>query len=289
MRRLLGKVEDGRLGRAIAGLVTRQLVVSRVVRREKETVAEVFSVGARGERVYGCGITVTGRRGWCSCSDYRERGVFCKHIAALALHEIGEAARARSEQRELGVLVHQLAVPFPLFLVVLRDKKEVPGRLTARQGQRFKPLILPGSAGPCPGRGRLPDLAPVAWRCRPGQVRQTAPAFGSCACLAPPVPGRAAGRPLTGMALRVFWLAVVSRGRGCPLRPQVQPNTGRGCGLGYAPGSCRAGGGGKASGPGLALWPGLCGSASTSGRGDGPGVLAALWPGSWVCQNAGAG
>ncbi|WP_420852023.1 SWIM zinc finger family protein [Pelotomaculum isophthalicicum] len=37
---------------------------------------------------------------FCSCDDRRKRGVYCKHIAALALHELGEAAHTRSEHRQ---------------------------------------------------------------------------------------------------------------------------------------------------------------------------------------------
>lgn len=105
LRALLRRVDDGRFGRAIAGMVTHQLVVREVVRRERETVAEVLRIGVRGKRVYG--VAIGARHATCSCSDYRERGVLCKHIAALVLHELGEAAAARSQRRKLGVLVQR--------------------------------------------------------------------------------------------------------------------------------------------------------------------------------------
>ena len=102
MRKTLAKVDDGRLGRAIAGLITGALKVERVVRREREICAEIVSTGKRGTKRYG--VAIAGRRVFCSCADYRERGVHCKHIAALALHELGAAAAARSERREVEVL-----------------------------------------------------------------------------------------------------------------------------------------------------------------------------------------
>ena len=104
MRKVLAKVDDARLGRAIAGLVTRALEVEKVTRREKEICALVVSKGKRGVKEYG--VCIKGRQVSCSCSDYRERGVHCKHIAAVALHELGAVAQARSERKELkGVLL----------------------------------------------------------------------------------------------------------------------------------------------------------------------------------------
>ena len=105
MRKVLSKVDDGRLGRAIAGLVTRTLVVQEVKRRDKEVCALVISYGKKGVREFG--VYIRGRQVFCSCSDFREHGVHCKHIAALALHEIGVAAQARSERRDIVELVGQ--------------------------------------------------------------------------------------------------------------------------------------------------------------------------------------
>lgn len=103
MRRILAKVEDGRSGRAVAGLVTRALVVQEVKRREKEVCALVVSHGKKGTREFG--VCIRGRQVFCSCSDFRERGVHCMHIAAVALHELGALAQARSERCEVVELV----------------------------------------------------------------------------------------------------------------------------------------------------------------------------------------
>jgi len=91
MRRILAKVDDGRFGRAVAGLVTGTLVVECVARGEKEIVADVCSVGKTGSRAYT--VLLRGRQVFCTCRDYRERGVHCKHVAAVVLHKLGAAAR----------------------------------------------------------------------------------------------------------------------------------------------------------------------------------------------------
>lgn len=97
MRKVLSKVDDARLGRAIAGLVTQALLVKDIQRRDKEVCALVISHGKRGVVEYG--VCIRGRQVFCSCSDYRKRGVHCKHIAAVALYEFGVAALARSERK----------------------------------------------------------------------------------------------------------------------------------------------------------------------------------------------
>ena len=43
MRRILAKVDDGRLGRAVAGLVTRRLVVQEIKRREKSSLYILYT------------------------------------------------------------------------------------------------------------------------------------------------------------------------------------------------------------------------------------------------------
>ena len=110
VRKILAKVDDARLGRAIAGLVRHELVVQNVRRDGGEVRAEVVSRGKRGKQVYGVAFHVVGRGhiAFCSCADRRERGVNCKHIAVLALHELGMAAQARSEHRELSGVLLQL-------------------------------------------------------------------------------------------------------------------------------------------------------------------------------------
>jgi uncharacterized Zn finger protein len=98
VRKVLARVDDARLGRAVAGLVHRELLVENVVRDGGEVRASVLSIGDRGTKVFGVGLTVVGRGHgvFCSCEDWRERGVVCKHFAAVALHELGAQSRARS-------------------------------------------------------------------------------------------------------------------------------------------------------------------------------------------------
>ena len=104
MRKILAKVDAARLGGAIAGLVTRALVVERV---DGEVRAKVRSFGKRGVKAYMVGLKVIGRGHgvFCSCEDWSVRGVHCKHIAALALHELGAVAQARSERSQVGLLL----------------------------------------------------------------------------------------------------------------------------------------------------------------------------------------
>ncbi|HHU87302.1 MAG TPA: SWIM zinc finger family protein [Peptococcaceae bacterium] len=42
---------------------------------------------------------------FCSCEDWRQRGIVCKHIAAVALHELGARAHARSTRSMVGLLL----------------------------------------------------------------------------------------------------------------------------------------------------------------------------------------
>jgi SWIM zinc finger len=46
----------------------------------------VVSYGKNGTREFG--VCIRGRQVFYSCSDFRERGLYCKHIAAVALHEL---------------------------------------------------------------------------------------------------------------------------------------------------------------------------------------------------------
>lgn len=107
MRKVLAKVDDARLGRAVAGLVRRELVVEDVRREGGVVRAKVRSIGKRGEKVYRVGIKTVGRgfAVFCSCEDWGERGVHCKHIAAVALHELGATAQARSTRSMVGLLL----------------------------------------------------------------------------------------------------------------------------------------------------------------------------------------
>lgn len=107
MRKVLARMDDARLGRAVAGLVRRELLVERVVRDEKGVRAKVRSCGKRGEQVYSVAFQVVGRGHaiFCSCEDRRERGTYCKHVAAVALHELGAQAHARSSRSIVGLLL----------------------------------------------------------------------------------------------------------------------------------------------------------------------------------------
>jgi uncharacterized Zn finger protein len=69
-------------------------VVENVDRVEKETVADVGSVGKTGSKGYM--VLLRGRRVFRICRDYRERGVHCKHVVAVVLHEPGAAAQRKA-------------------------------------------------------------------------------------------------------------------------------------------------------------------------------------------------
>ncbi|HPU35544.1 MAG TPA: SWIM zinc finger family protein [Bacillota bacterium] len=88
-------------------MVTRALVVEDVRREGGAVRAKVRSTGKRGERVHVVGIRAVGRgfAVFCSCEDWKERGAHCKHIAAVALHELGAAAQARSTRSMVGLLL----------------------------------------------------------------------------------------------------------------------------------------------------------------------------------------
>ncbi len=107
MKGILARVDEGRLGRAVAGLVQRSLVVEEVVRDGGSIRARVRSTGVRGVRVHSVGLMVVGRGHgvFCSCEDWRQRGIVCKHIAAVALHELGARAHARSTRSMVGLLL----------------------------------------------------------------------------------------------------------------------------------------------------------------------------------------
>jgi hypothetical protein len=101
LRRLLGKVDDGRFGRALAGL---QAGWQWQCKERKAEYVEGFVL--YGGKQY---MVVIERRGtrcvaWCSCKDAVARGVLCKHIAFAAMSELGLAAAARSAHRQLPEL-----------------------------------------------------------------------------------------------------------------------------------------------------------------------------------------
>jgi len=94
VRKVLRRVDDDRLGRALAGLDMRVLSVENVVRRDNEVCVLVRSSGKTGVREFG--VCIRGRQVRCSCIDFRKHGVHCKNIALVAPHELAEAAQALS-------------------------------------------------------------------------------------------------------------------------------------------------------------------------------------------------
>jgi len=103
LRALLAKVDDGRFGRALAGL--RQGWRFTVSQRRVAT-GELAGIVQHGEKAYYMEITRGRGRGGalvgsCTCEDYRQRGVLCKHIAFAALWELGFRAAERSAHRQV--------------------------------------------------------------------------------------------------------------------------------------------------------------------------------------------
>ncbi|SFR17338.1 SWIM zinc finger family protein [Desulfoscipio geothermicus] len=101
LRRLLGKVEDGRFGRALAGIQAgwQWECVVRCTERVEGLVLY-------GDKRYRVAIEQRGARcvARCSCDDAVARGVLCKHIAFAAMAELAAAAAARSAHRPLPEL-----------------------------------------------------------------------------------------------------------------------------------------------------------------------------------------
>jgi hypothetical protein len=101
LRRLLGKVDDGRFGRALAGI---QVGWQWDCDTRQDELIEGYV--KHGSKKYMVVIERRGRGGTarCSCEDAVKRGVLCKHIAFAAMSELGLAAAARSAHRQLQVL-----------------------------------------------------------------------------------------------------------------------------------------------------------------------------------------
>ena len=95
MRKILAKVDDARLGRAVAGLLDGSIKVIDVQRDDRGTRARIR--GTRDEFT----VYIEGKQVYCSCLDFYSHKKYCKHIAAVALYELGAVAKARSERREL--------------------------------------------------------------------------------------------------------------------------------------------------------------------------------------------
>jgi len=107
LRKALDKVEDGRFGRALAGLQAGwQWHPDGRTFRNVDGVREVVTVQGYvvcGNRRFEIGIQQRGR-GYacrCSCSDHVRRRKLCMHIAFAVMSELGLSAAARSAHRQL--------------------------------------------------------------------------------------------------------------------------------------------------------------------------------------------
>jgi len=101
LRRMLGKVDDGRFGRALAGLQAGWQW--ECAARHAERVEGIVQYSGKQYMVV---IEKRGTRcaARCGCKDAVARGVLCKHIAFAAMAELAAAAAARSAHRQLQVL-----------------------------------------------------------------------------------------------------------------------------------------------------------------------------------------
>ncbi|AGL03487.1 SWIM zinc finger family protein [Desulfoscipio gibsoniae] len=101
LRRLLGKVESGRYGRALAGLQAGWQWECEVRREERFEGLVLY-----GSKRYRVAIERRGTRyaARCSCDDAVARGVLCKHIAFAAMAELATAVVASSVHRQLQEL-----------------------------------------------------------------------------------------------------------------------------------------------------------------------------------------
>lgn len=98
LRKLLSKVEHGRFGRALAGLqagwqwdVRHRVFVARGV--------ELRGFVKYAGKQYG--ISINPRGASCSCDDFTNRGVLCKHIAFVTFAELAHGAAERSAHRQV--------------------------------------------------------------------------------------------------------------------------------------------------------------------------------------------
>jgi len=101
LRKLLGKVDDGRFGRALAGMQAGWQWDCKT--RQSGRVEGFVRDGSKERMVV---IERRGRGGVarCGCEDAVKRGVLCKHAAFAAMSELGLAAAARSAHRQLPEL-----------------------------------------------------------------------------------------------------------------------------------------------------------------------------------------
>ncbi|MFA7468265.1 MAG: SWIM zinc finger family protein [Desulfotomaculaceae bacterium] len=101
LRKLLGRVNDGRFGRALAGM---QAGWQWECKQRQAGLVEGFV--RYGSKNFMVVIERRGRGGVarCGCEDTVKRGVLCKHVAFAAMSELGLAAAARSAHRQLQEL-----------------------------------------------------------------------------------------------------------------------------------------------------------------------------------------
>ncbi|WP_027365049.1 SWIM zinc finger family protein [Desulfotruncus alcoholivorax] len=101
LRRLLGRIEDGRFGRALAGM---QAGWQWECKNREAGLVEGFVRDGIKERMVVIERRGRGGAARCSCEDAVKRGVLCKHVAFAAMSELGLAAAARSKHRQLEEL-----------------------------------------------------------------------------------------------------------------------------------------------------------------------------------------
>lgn len=98
LRKLLGKVDAGRFGRALAGLAAGwQCEVKH--RRFVKSGVEVDVFVKYGSKKYT--VHIRPGKAYCNCEDFMQRQVLCKHIAFVAMAELAHAAAERSAHRQV--------------------------------------------------------------------------------------------------------------------------------------------------------------------------------------------
>lgn len=98
LKKLLGKVEEGRFSRALAGMQAGwQFEVGyRIFGKSGVQVGGQVSYGGKKYTVH-----IEGSKCFCSCQDYMSRKVPCKHIAFVAMAELAHYAAERSAHRQV--------------------------------------------------------------------------------------------------------------------------------------------------------------------------------------------
>ncbi|MBO8138232.1 MAG: SWIM zinc finger family protein [Desulfotomaculum sp.] len=98
LRKILGKIADGRFGRALAGL---QAGWQWDCRERKEALLQ-GTVRYDG-KAYDVSVQQVGKqiKCRCSCRDAVYTGAVCKHIAFACMAELAYRASERSKHREV--------------------------------------------------------------------------------------------------------------------------------------------------------------------------------------------